>query len=459
MASLDQPSPIVVLPGSDVNNATLGPGPAIVMGWVGSSNGRGTIDIIWGSFLTIFLCTWTAICLNIPHPKDTKVQILLRKTKWMFWGIVCPEIVLSVAIGQYASARRSVDRFRNLGCQQWTLRHAFFADMGGILLEPKESTPFLVNSRQLAYLVQQGYTQCPSISADEIWDKSKADTMARVLTLAQAGWLAIQLCGRAIQRLPTTTLELSAAAIVFCTLGTFICWLQKPSDVQRGVSITLEFSTKQILLEAGDNAKEPYVHTPLDFVAKQYFTCSYDVMKIFNLRCDSRERPLRQFANDRFPDISTVEKFALFCMTLAYAAFHVIGWNFWFPTRIEQTLWRASSLVVTVTTFFFWVFETIAARQRFGRWDKYFIALNLKKTSVPEYPARNLSKEERADDFEDQQKKAKPVPSWEVALLLPVVVAYVTVRAYMIVEVLVSLRRLPLGAYKTVQISQILPHW
>ena len=181
----------------------------------------------------------------------------------MFWGIIGPEIVLAVAIGQYASAGRSVDRFRKLGCSQWTLRHAFFADMGGILLVPKDSTPFLVNSRQLAYLVQHGYTQHPLISEDEIWDKSKADTMTRVLTLAQAAWLIIQLCGRAIQQLPTTTLELSAAAIVFCTVGTFVCWLQKPSDVHSCISITLESSTAQILLDAGDEAKTPYIHTPL----------------------------------------------------------------------------------------------------------------------------------------------------------------------------------------------------
>ena len=86
----------------------------------------------------------------------------------MFWAIVGPEFVLSFAIGQYASARRSVARFKKLGCPQWTLRHAFFADMGGILLHPNDSTPFLVNSRQLAYLVEHEYIQCPQISAEDI---------------------------------------------------------------------------------------------------------------------------------------------------------------------------------------------------------------------------------------------------------------------------------------------------
>lgn len=171
----------------------------------------------------------------------------------MFWAIVSPKLVLSVAIGQYASARRSVKRFRKLGMKEdrWTLRHGFYADMGGMLLQPKNSTPFLVNSRQLAYLVEKQYLECPQITQNEIWDKSKTDTLARLLSLGQATWLMIQLFGRFILKLPTTTLELSAGAIVICTFGTFICWMHKPSDVHTGIVLNMEASTAEILLEAG----------------------------------------------------------------------------------------------------------------------------------------------------------------------------------------------------------------
>lgn len=449
--------------GADVDDSVLANTTTLVIGWVSGANTRGTVDILWGAFLTIFLCTWTAICLNIPHPEDTKLDILCRKAKWMFWAIVGPELVLAVAIGQYASARRSVSRFRSMGYTQWTLRHAFFADMGGVLLQPKNSTPFLVNSRQLAYLVQHEYLTLPNITADDIWDKSKADTLSKILTLAQASWLGIHLCGRAILKLSTTTLELSAGAIVFCTFGTFICWLHKPSDVRKGIAVTTEADTAQILMRAGDAASAPYKHTPLDFVAKESFTCSYDVMGYFNRRWDNPERPLRRFPNDRFPDICTVEKFTLFCVTLAYASLHLIGWNFVFPTRTEKYLWRTSSLIVSGTTLFFWVFETIAARHRFGRWDKYLVWLRVKAK-----PARDARKDgtfarrgtmERQESFEEEQKKAKPILIWEVALILPVALVYAAARAYMMVEVFVSLRELPLDAYKTVEIAQLLPHW
>ncbi|KGO72739.1 hypothetical protein PITC_057150 [Penicillium italicum] len=351
------------------------------VGWVSGPNTRGTMDIIWSSLLAVFLCTWTAVCLNLPNPKDSQFQIFCRRAKWMFWAIVSPELVLSVAIGQYASARRSVKRFRRLGIKhdRWTLRHGFYADMGGMLLQPRDSTPFLVNSRQLAYLVEKQYLECPQITQSEIWDESKTDTLTRLLSLAQATWLMIQLFGRFILKLPTTTLELSAGAIVICTFGTFICWMHKPSDVHTGIVFSMEVSTTEILLEAGDLVAPPYRHIPLDFIAKQSFTFGYDVMQFLGTRLYDRERPLRSFPNDRFPDIGTFEKFSLFCLTSAFASFHLIGWYFIFPSQIERINWRISSSIVTVASVLYWVFETIAARQRFGRCDKYLIWLRLKK--------------------------------------------------------------------------------
>jgi len=501
------------------------------IGWVTGSNDRGTLDIIWSSTLAIFLCTWTAICLNLPHPEDTKFDMFCRRAKWMFWAIVGPELVLSVAIGQYACARRSVKRFQRhqmrkktaqseeqsssrgstsdeelstrgqavpdsggephaservplsqnqLGAEgtspnqgkksdkkppaTWTLRHGFFADMGGMLLKPRNSTPFVINSRQLAYLVEKGYLDRPDITADEIWDKSKADTLARIVTLLQAVWVMIQLLGRAVLRLPTSTLELSTGAIVFCTFGTFICWLDKPSDVHRGIVLETGATTAEILHEAGDAAALPYRHTPLDFVAKESFTCGYDVMGFFGLRFDSQKRPLRRFPDDRFPDIGTLEKFVLFCVTTAFASFHLIGWNFAFPTRMELILWRVSSSIITGVTVFFWLFETIAARHRFGRWDPYLVWLGLKKEVRPladlEAGGSRTRQDTigRQDAFEKEQKKAKPILLWEIGLLLPLVLMYAVARGYMIVEAFIGLRSLPVGVYTTFSVADILPH-
>ena len=451
MDKLDEP---LHLPGSLVKEELFNGTNILISGWVGQPRGRGTIDILWSSSLTIFLCTWTVLCLNVPDRNDGKLQVFLRRAKWMFWAIVWPELVLSVAIGQRASAVRSVKRFKALNFPQWTIRHGFFADMGGILLQPQNSTPFLVNSRQLAYLVEEGYAPFPDISEAEIWDRSKADTLTKAMTIIQASWLVVQIIGRAIIGIDVTTLELSAASIVFCTLGTFFCWLQKPSDVQKGIVLHMTASTEEILRNAGESAKWPYLHTPLDFVAKQNPTVGYDVMKRFGLRCDSIERPLRRFPNDRFLDISTTEKISLFCMTLTYAALHLVGWNFSFPSFTERLLWRISSCFIAGTTLVFWVLETIVARHRFGRWDKYLVWLKLKKAR-PCIEEKTETEDERR---EREQKAAKPTPTpLELALLVPITFFYALARGYMIVEVFMSLRTLPVSAFNTVDIVDMLP--
>lgn len=63
------------------------------------------------------------------------------------------------------------------------------------------------------------------------------------------------------------------------------------------------------------------------------------------------------------------------------------------------------------------------------------------------------------DAFEQEQKQSKLMLWWEVGLSLPIVLAYVVARIYLIVEVGLSLRALPLGAIKAVEMSQMLPHW
>lgn len=144
----------------------------------------------------------------------------------------------------------------------------------------------------------------------------------------------------------------------------------------------------------------------------------------------------------------------------------MVAWNFSFPTRIELHLWRISSSLITGVTVAFWVFETVAACHRYGRWDKYLIWLRLKRATTTsaqdEEKAMGPVRQDtvkRLDTFEQEQKKAEPLPFWEVGLLLPVVFLYSAARTYMIVEVFVSLREVPLGVHTTFEVSALLPHW
>lgn len=86
----------------------------VVYGWVSEPNGRGTLDIVWSCLSTIFFCSWSVLCLNIPVAGESEFRQFRRKIKWMIGTIVFPEMVLYAAFMQDIAARRSVERFQKL---------------------------------------------------------------------------------------------------------------------------------------------------------------------------------------------------------------------------------------------------------------------------------------------------------------------------------------------------------
>jgi len=77
-----------------------------VVGWVSDPNGRGTSSLFISCMLTLGLCVWSALHLNIPSKSETKQQYWLRRVKWAICGVLIPEIVVLLAWRQWTSARR-----------------------------------------------------------------------------------------------------------------------------------------------------------------------------------------------------------------------------------------------------------------------------------------------------------------------------------------------------------------
>ena len=84
--------------------------------------------------------------LNVPGREDSKMTILLWKTKWFPLSMLAPELVMLFAGGQWASAYRSVRDMSELGISEWSLVHAFHADSGGFELHTEYFVPFPVNA-------------------------------------------------------------------------------------------------------------------------------------------------------------------------------------------------------------------------------------------------------------------------------------------------------------------------
>jgi hypothetical protein len=73
----------------------------------------------------------------------------------------------------------SLKKFRLAGFTQWTITHAFYADMGGILLQVPGYPEFPIDAEQLYYLVDNKYINFPEIHEEDIEDRNKPDGLAR----------------------------------------------------------------------------------------------------------------------------------------------------------------------------------------------------------------------------------------------------------------------------------------
>ena len=408
------------------------------------------MDIIWTCLFTIFICTYTVLCMNVPSEGEHPFWVIGRRLMWMAIGIIGPEFVLTYASGQWGTARESVQSFHAKGYRQWTMRHGFFADMGGFLLVPQDSKPFRITAKHLYYLIDKGYISYPDVRTEDLWDKSKQDQIAKAITCVQVFYLVVQCIGRAIQHLAITTMELSALAIVVCSTMTSICWWSKPLDVRTPILIPMSTSTAQLLKEAGEVAAKPYKQTPLDFVDDLGPSWSLNVQPFMKMPVAPRERPIPRFGNDRFPNLKGYQESFLCFATLLYAAIHLVGWNFTFPTKTELLLWRLSSMFLFGNTVMFWVCETIAAWQRRGRWERIFYRI---------FDSSKLEDVENARQARIANRTPKVLPlKSEFWSIFPLAVTYAAARGYLIMEVFIGLRSLEASAYMNVNWAAFIPH-
>ncbi|MCJ1429463.1 hypothetical protein MMC29_007377 [Sticta canariensis] len=364
---------------------------------------------------------------------------------------MAPEFVIGFAAGQKVEAKKSVERFRDCDYMDWTIRHGFYANMGGFHLKtPDLQSSFPINATQLLYLVREKHLDYPAFSGKDVWDKSKADGFQKLFTCIQTGWFLVQCLGRAIQKLPVTTLELSTLCFVFCTLVMYIEWAHKPLDVASPTILTSKTTIADILIAAGDQAAVPYRQTPLDFIDDQSPSWLTEVQPHLRFRRGPPERPLPRFTNDRFPVIAaSLDAVFFFIISMTYCSLHFIAWNFKFPTHVELMLWRASSITLVVTALIFWACETYQDGVRLGRWERWHKRL---------FPDR-AEKEWRKRSSNEVKEKAMFIPAWEVAVMTPVTVFYSIARSYIVIEIFLSQRSQPSGVFDTVDWSKYIPHF
>ncbi|KAM0562393.1 hypothetical protein ACHAPJ_002083 [Fusarium lateritium] len=219
-----------------------------ITGWRDDPDGRGTLGIIWSCILTLALCVWSALHLNIPPKGNTVTQYWLRVLRWVLLGILAPELVLWAAWRQWKSAKLLTAEMQkvlketksNPGQSKrrhgWTQLHSFYVCMGGFVIDADEELDVFPNSRRLTFspsavLLLAKCGQLPDIDPLDIKDKSKADSLAKFIVLLQATWFLVQTLARIAQSLPISLLEVNTIGHVLCALVIYLLWWHKPREV------------------------------------------------------------------------------------------------------------------------------------------------------------------------------------------------------------------------------------
>ena len=432
------------------SNSTISPNAPfsskLADGWISQPNGRGTLDILWSCIATILLCSWSILCLNIPEPEGGRWGFLKYKLRWQLFAIFFPEVVTSMAAEQWESANQSVERFKRLGYPQWTMRHAFFADMGGIVLQSPDMPPFPVDSNQLAYLVENQYLKYPEIGSITLNERNKADGFARLVTCVQIAWFSVQCLARWEQQLTLSTLELTTFAMILATLNSLFFWYHKPLDAETPIILPVECRIADILVRAGDCARKPWSATPLDFLKPPPASTSlvapfwFGMGVVFDLENKSSPRPVRRFGNiqTRPPaGITARETTYGILFEFVYFGVHLVGWNQAYPTQLELYLWRICNLILS------------------GLLVTYLIVIPIGMVSSKPFSRRYLPVE-----VDRPLEVAAQLPRWaQIIIHVPIIFIYVVARSYILLEGLASLRALPLNAYEDVSWANVLPHF
>ena len=480
----------------------------IKQGWTPQPDGRGTLDIIWSCVLTMSLCSWSILCMNFPAKKENRIQILWRKLSLTLLGVLCPEIIFELALGQWLSARHSMTDINALSAGgrlrenkwyksrkiksifgekthaedrsvkgPWTIKDAFFADMGGFVLHTRDQLPFPLDAKQLHYLVSKQYLQLPELNHRVIEDKNKADGLLRAITLCQIIWFVINIIGRWAQQLTVTTFELTTVSFILCSLGTTFCWWNKPADAILAEIIESDISINDILRTEGQTL-DAWRRTPLDFVSRKewmWSRCWTNFVNILNhihITFGSDVVPIDRIPDSLHRELSIQQIYVCIALAIVYFSVLFVGWNYTFPTRSEQILWRAACVTMMAMTLVLLLVAQLtetapairqALRNRFASKASRSNCLESGRQLTKSTNSRGMCKRLNGalDSVRNNSVGKDPLLYVPLKVILPMYIVgflYCSSRVYILLADVIELRSLPASAYATVDWQKFWPH-
>ncbi|KAJ8514779.1 hypothetical protein ONZ45_g7725 [Pleurotus djamor] len=427
-----------------------------------SQDTRSVIQIIWSCLFIIFTCTWTAIHPNVPPARvsSSKWRKLWWRIKIMLWTLMLPETMVSWATYQWKQVReisakaptqpttqpnpagrmvgahdlpsdmeRSliVDEFlphtESSDPVEWTRTHSYFLLMGGFAVpdtEAKDSWKPIqrgdilqTKKPQWSWDIQKS-CPWPRIKEADILNVAKGEGLAKTIIFLQVIWFITQLCGRVIQGLAVTELEIMTLAYALICAILYILWFGKPYDVQRPIFLDESFY-------------HPSPPSDNTFHRRHFLEGSW--LWLLHGRIAGDYEFSKNFLQVGADEVNA-QNLALLISATVFGWIHLFAMTLHFPTQLEFMMWRIASLCVALIPIaFFFLLALLITLGTFLK-DKVGILGALKK-----------------------------VPTYLIAILIAILHnAYLISRITLFVQSFVLLRALPPSATQTVSWASFFPH-
>jgi hypothetical protein len=397
-----------------------------------------------------------------------------------------PEYLLGFALGEWQSARSSVARFKHLRQDdKWTMKHAFFADMGGFTLRTSDDIRFFLDTKHILWLLKHQvittaqFNKSFLLESKTIDDRNKSDTFVRVIAVFQSLWFCINIIARGVQGLAVTTLEISTVGIIIVSILVYYIWKDKPADVQSTEVVDIDLTLSEVILLEEDAVARarPYFRTPLDFASRDIWSFNLMYNYLMNILKGIHPRSWwrkemslglgRRSENDILP-VTGIAWVIAVLSTVVFMGTNFIAWDFYFPTRIERLLWRLSTCgLVVILGFALPCIELLYSNSRIRKIQR--IVQKRRETLEDSSPGERAKWKDRLVwkfrvlAMKIRNNSPEQDPNLDMSLLfvfmgVPTSAVYILFRAYILVEDIIALRALPADAYSTVNWWAFAPH-
>ena len=111
----------------------------------------------------------------------------------------------------------------------------------------------VLSTERFAKLLTAGKIEFPTLTVEEIEDRSKADGFSKTIALGQTLWFVAQCISRRAQHLDLTLIELLTLSLAVLNGLMYFLWWHKPLDVRCPVRVYLR------VLDASNESNDPNV--------------------------------------------------------------------------------------------------------------------------------------------------------------------------------------------------------